>query len=115
MRSQAEWGEEGKVRVRVPVASAVFTTCTALYPDPDSLALHGVLPAEVAEELGVLRHLLLLHHLTEGRSVAGAVLADDPWESLGEREVGESVSRGVSMSNGKREVFEPFSHSMPQT
>jgi hypothetical protein len=27
----------------------------------------------------VLGHLLLLHHLAEGSTVTGAVLADDPW------------------------------------
>ena len=49
-------------------------------PDADSLALHGVLAAKVAEKLGVLGHLLLLHHLAEGSTVTGAVLADDPCE-----------------------------------
>ena len=43
----------------------------------------GVLAAEVAEKLRVLGHLLLLHHLAEGSTVTGAVLADDPWESRG--------------------------------
>ena len=27
----------------------------------------------------MLGHLLLLHHLAEGSTVTGAVLADDPW------------------------------------
>ena len=47
-------------------------------PDAHSRALHGVLAAEVAEKFGVLRHLLLLHHLAEGSTVTGPVLSDDP-------------------------------------
>ena len=47
-------------------------------PDTHSAALHRVLAAEIAEELGVLRNLLLLDHLAEGSTITGAVLADDP-------------------------------------
>ena len=74
-------------------------------PDADSLALHGVLSAEVAEKLGVLGHLLLLHHLAEGSTVTGAVLADDPWWVKG-RGSGTMRSACVFMwvrwTNGRR-------------
>ena len=67
-------------------------------PDADSLALHGVLAAEVAEKLGVLGHLLLLHHLAEGSTVTGAVLADDPCEEE------EGEGRRVGQRRGSRRV-----------
>ena len=67
-------------------------------PDADSLALHGVLAAEVAEKFGVLGHLLLLHHLAEGSAVTGAVLADDPWWVKG-REWDDAVSVCVCMGS----------------
>ena len=46
-------------------------------PDADGLALDGVLAAELAGVLAVLGHLDLLHLLTQGGAVAGAVLADN--------------------------------------
>ena len=64
-------GVEGVSPARLGLVAA------AALPDADRLALHRVLSAEIAEKLGVLRHLLLLHHLAEGRAITGAVLADD--------------------------------------
>jgi hypothetical protein len=58
----------------------------------------------------VLGHLLLLHHLAEGSSVTGAVLADDPWmveDGGGTRRVSDGSSRrfrgnlGSSRPRGK--------------
>ena len=71
-------GDRGGGVERVRPARLGLLAAGAL-PDADSLALHGVLSAKVAEKLGVLGHLLLLHHLAEGSTVTGAVLADDPW------------------------------------
>ena len=39
----------------------------------------------------MLGHLLLLHHLAEGSTVTGAVLADDPWW-VKDEEVDDAVS-----------------------
>ena len=50
-------------------------------PDTNGLTLHAVLAAEVAEELGVLGHFLLLDDLTEGGTVTGAVLAHNAYDS----------------------------------
>jgi hypothetical protein len=46
----------------------------------------------------VLGHLLLLHHLAEGSTVTGAVLADDPWWVKG-REWDDAVSVCVYMGS----------------
>ena len=46
----------------------------------------------------MLGHLLLLHHLAEGSTVTGAVLADDPWWVMG-REWDDAVSVCVCMGS----------------
>ena len=77
----------------------------AALPNTHSAALHRVLAAEIAEKLGVLRDLLLLHNLAEGSTIAGAVLADDPCliesrdgKNEEERENRGPVSHGVFTS-----------------
>ena len=46
-------------------------------PDADGLPLHGLLAAEGAQELRVLRDFHLLDGLAEGGAITGAVLADN--------------------------------------
>ena len=58
-------------------ASSLGLVAGLALPDADGDALEGVLAAELAEVLGVLAHLYLLDDLTQGATVAGAVLAAD--------------------------------------
>ena len=70
-------GDRGRGVERVST-TRLDLVARAAFPDTHSGALHRVLAAEIAEKLGVLRNLLLLHNLAEGSTITGAVLADDP-------------------------------------
>jgi len=59
-------------------AASLHLLAVAAVPDADSLPLHGILAAERARVLGVLRDLNLLDDLTQRGTVTGAVLAGDP-------------------------------------
>lgn len=49
----------------------------ATFPDSGSLSLHGILSAEIAIVLGVLRNLHPLEDLSEGGTISGAVFTAD--------------------------------------
>merc|ERR1712216_1037006 len=59
----------------LPSTSGDDFAAAATLPDPHVGPLHGVLSAKSKVVLGVLRNLILLHHLTEGSTISGSVLA----------------------------------------
>jgi len=59
----------------LPSTSSDDFAAAATLPDPHVGPLHGVLSAKSTVVLGVLRNLILLHHLTEGSTISGSVLA----------------------------------------
>jgi hypothetical protein len=79
----------------VSTTSGRLTTTTAV-PDTDSNALNGLLTAERAGVLGVLGHLDLLHLLTQGSTIPGAVLTDDA-----------DLLRALGLQNGWWSTYKP--------
>ena len=61
----------------LPAATSESLVASAARPDAGGLPLDGVLAAEGAVVLGVLKDLELLRDLTQRRAVAGSVLTGD--------------------------------------
>ena len=69
--------QRGEYVLHDPSATSKSLQASAALPDANSLALDGVLTAEVASVLGVLGDLHLPDLLTQGSTITGAVLADN--------------------------------------